>query len=195
MTELADGVVGSRRGLTHQAGLLAKAGPRHPRSQPRDDQRATLVTITDAGLALAARVMPGHVEVARELLFAPSASASSTTRKDPPELDGQYQNAIIMLRDPDSAELQQLYGRLSRLQQEGVRQLMITLARDNDPRVRRATAPPRRAQRLNSVLVRCSRVEYVAQGGNATQQDRLDVVVIEVAVLSDQGLNPIGQLE
>ena len=34
-----------------------------------------------------------------------------------------------MLRDPDSAELQQLYGRLSRLQQEGVRQSMITLAR------------------------------------------------------------------
>ncbi|SFO26820.1 hypothetical protein SAMN05216207_104045 [Pseudonocardia ammonioxydans] len=193
MTELADGVVGSRRGLTHQAGLLAKAGPRHPRSQPRDDQRATLVTITDAGLALAARVMPGHVEVARELLFAPAASASTTrTRRT---IDGQYQHAIIMLRDPDSAELQQLYGRLSRLQQEGVRQPMITLARDNDPRVRRATAPPRRAQRLNSVLVRCSRVEYVAQGGNATQQDRLDVVVIEVAVLSDQGLNPIGQLE
>ncbi|MBP2371400.1 hypothetical protein [Pseudonocardia parietis] len=53
--------------------------------------------------------------------------------EDPPEIDGQYQNAIIMLRDPDSAELQQLYGRLSPLQQEGVRQLMITLARDNDP--------------------------------------------------------------
>ena len=53
--------------------------------------------------------------------------------EDPPEVDGQYQNAIIMLRDPASAELQQLYGRLSPLQQQGVRQLMITLARDNDP--------------------------------------------------------------
>ena len=53
--------------------------------------------------------------------------------EDPPEVDGQYQNAIIMLRDPDGAELPQLYGRLSPLQQLGVRQLMITLARDNDP--------------------------------------------------------------
>lgn len=53
--------------------------------------------------------------------------------EDPPEIDGQYQNAIIMLRDPGSAEVLQLYGRLSRLQQEGVRQLMGTLGRDNDP--------------------------------------------------------------
>lgn len=53
--------------------------------------------------------------------------------EDPPELDGQYQNAIIMLRSPQRAEFQQLYGRLTPLQQEGVRQLMITLVRDNDP--------------------------------------------------------------
>ncbi|WP_308820256.1 hypothetical protein [Pseudonocardia alni] len=52
---------------------------------------------------------------------------------NPPEIDGQYQNAIIMLRNPKSAELQQLYGRLTPLQQEGVRRLMITLAKDNDP--------------------------------------------------------------
>lgn len=53
--------------------------------------------------------------------------------EDPPEIDGQYQNAVIMLRDPGSAELQQLYGRLTALQQQAVRQLMTTLARDNDP--------------------------------------------------------------
>lgn len=53
--------------------------------------------------------------------------------ENPPEIDGQYQNAIIMLRSPKSAQLQQLYGRLTPLQQEGVRRLMITLARDNDP--------------------------------------------------------------
>lgn len=70
MTELADGVVYSRSGLTHQAGLLAKAGL-VTRGPSPDDQRATLVTITDAGSALVARVMPGHVDVARELLFTP----------------------------------------------------------------------------------------------------------------------------
>src|SRR6516225_11256229 len=50
MTELADGVVYSRSGLTYQAGLLEKAGliSRGPSS---GDDRATLVTITDNGLA------------------------------------------------------------------------------------------------------------------------------------------------
>jgi DNA-binding MarR family transcriptional regulator len=70
MTELADGVVYSRSGLTYQAGLLEKAGL-ITRDQSPDDERATLVTITEAGLALVARVLPGHVEVARSLLFDP----------------------------------------------------------------------------------------------------------------------------
>jgi hypothetical protein len=33
-----------------------------------DDERATLVTITDAGRALLGRVMPGHLQVTRLLL-------------------------------------------------------------------------------------------------------------------------------
>ncbi|OZM78963.1 MarR family winged helix-turn-helix transcriptional regulator [Pseudonocardia sp. MH-G8] len=70
MTELADGVVYSRSGLTHQAGLLDKAGL-VTRGPSPDDQRATLVTITDTGLALVAKVLPGHVQVVRELLFTP----------------------------------------------------------------------------------------------------------------------------
>lgn len=67
MTELADGVVYSRSGLTYQAGLLEKAGliTRAPSS---DDERATLVTITDSGRALLGRVMPGHIQVTRLLL-------------------------------------------------------------------------------------------------------------------------------
>jgi DNA-binding MarR family transcriptional regulator len=67
MTELADGVVYSRSGLTYQAGLLEKAGliTRAPGS---DDERATLVTITDSGRALLGQVMPGHVQVTRLLL-------------------------------------------------------------------------------------------------------------------------------
>ena len=67
MTELADGVVYSRSGLTYQAGLLEKAGL-ITRGPSPDDERATLVTITDAGRALLARLMPGHIQVTRLLL-------------------------------------------------------------------------------------------------------------------------------
>jgi DNA-binding MarR family transcriptional regulator len=70
MTELADGVVYSRSGLTYQAGLLEKAGL-ITRSASPDDDRATLVTITEAGLARVAKVLPGHIQVVRRLLFAP----------------------------------------------------------------------------------------------------------------------------
>jgi DNA-binding MarR family transcriptional regulator len=68
MTQLADGVVYSRSGLTYQAGLLEKAGLITREPSP-DDERATLVTITDRGRALVERVLPGHVDVVRGLLF------------------------------------------------------------------------------------------------------------------------------
>ena len=70
MTELADGVVYSRSGLTYQAGLLEKAGL-ITRGPSPDDERATLVTITGEGLALLAQVLPGHVRIVRNLLLAP----------------------------------------------------------------------------------------------------------------------------
>jgi DNA-binding MarR family transcriptional regulator len=70
MTELADGVVYSRSGLTYQAGLLETAGL-ITRAPSPDDDRATLVTITDGGLALLSRVMPGHIQVTRRLLLDP----------------------------------------------------------------------------------------------------------------------------
>jgi DNA-binding MarR family transcriptional regulator len=70
MTELADGVVYSRSGLTYQAGLLEKTGCVERRPSP-DDERSTLLAITDAGFARVKRVMPGHVEVAKRLLFEP----------------------------------------------------------------------------------------------------------------------------
>jgi DNA-binding MarR family transcriptional regulator len=69
MTELADDVVYSRSGLTYQAGLLEKAGL-ITRGPSPDDERATLVTITDNGRALFGRVLPGHIQVTR-LLFDP----------------------------------------------------------------------------------------------------------------------------
>jgi DNA-binding MarR family transcriptional regulator len=70
MTELADGVVYSRSGLTHQAALLERAGL-ITRTPSPDDHRATLVTITDAGRVRLAQVLPGHVEVVSHLLFDP----------------------------------------------------------------------------------------------------------------------------
>lgn len=68
MTDLADGVVYSRSGLTHQAGLLEKAGLITRATSP-DDQRATVVDITDEGRARVAKVLPGHISVVHELLF------------------------------------------------------------------------------------------------------------------------------
>src|SRR6201996_2999687 len=70
MTELADGVVYSRSGLPSQAGLLEEAGL-IARGPSPDDDRATLVPITGAGLDLVGRVLPGHVQEVRRLLFDP----------------------------------------------------------------------------------------------------------------------------
>src|SRR6266487_6392345 len=70
MTELADGVVYSRSGLTYQAALLEKAGL-VVRAPSPDDERSTTVTITDAGRERLAEVLPGHIEVVGGLLFEP----------------------------------------------------------------------------------------------------------------------------
>ncbi|WP_086560872.1 MarR family winged helix-turn-helix transcriptional regulator [Streptomyces africanus] len=70
MTDLADGVVYSRSGLTYQVGLLQKEGL-VVRAPSPDDERSITVTVTDAGRALLARVLPGHVEVVNRLLFEP----------------------------------------------------------------------------------------------------------------------------
>jgi DNA-binding MarR family transcriptional regulator len=68
MTDLADGVVYSRSGLTYQAGLLEKRGLVTRATSP-DDERGVTVTITDAGRTLLGKVMPGHAEVIDHLLF------------------------------------------------------------------------------------------------------------------------------
>jgi DNA-binding MarR family transcriptional regulator len=69
MTDLADGVVYSRSGLTYQAGLLDKRGL-ITRSPSPDDERSVMVAVTGAGRDLVARVLPGHVDSVRRLLFA-----------------------------------------------------------------------------------------------------------------------------
>ena len=78
MTDLADGVVYSRSGLTYQAGLLEKAGL-VTRAPSTDDERGVTVTITDAGRALLAKVLPGHTDVISRQLFQPLPRADAKT--------------------------------------------------------------------------------------------------------------------
>lgn len=70
MTDLADGLVYSRSGLTYQAGLLEKAGL-ITRTPCPDDERVVHAAITDAGRARIDRVLPGHLEVVRRLFLTP----------------------------------------------------------------------------------------------------------------------------
>lgn len=68
MTALADKLVHSRSGLTHQIRLLEKTG-HITRDQNPADKRSTMVRITDAGRSTVATVMPGHIAIAREMLL------------------------------------------------------------------------------------------------------------------------------
>ena len=68
MTDLADGIVLSRSGLTYQVGRLEGAGC-VARSASPDDERSTIVELTPAGRQLFLELLPGHVEIARTLLF------------------------------------------------------------------------------------------------------------------------------
>jgi DNA-binding MarR family transcriptional regulator len=70
MTDLADGVVYSRSGLTYQAQVLEQRGL-VTRTPSVDDERSTTVTITDDGRGILAAVFPGHIAVLDELLLAP----------------------------------------------------------------------------------------------------------------------------
>ncbi|KQV74563.1 MarR family transcriptional regulator [Aeromicrobium sp. Root344] len=81
MTDLADGVVYSRSGLTYQAGLLEKAGL-VTRSPSADDDRGVTVTITDAGRTRLETVLPGHTEVISHQLFEPLTSADASALAD-----------------------------------------------------------------------------------------------------------------
>lgn len=75
MTDLADGLVYSRSGLTYQAAQLEKAGL-ITRAPAEDDERSTVVALTPSGRERLGRVMPGHIEVVQRLLV------SSLSRKD-----------------------------------------------------------------------------------------------------------------
>ncbi|NQX27464.1 winged helix-turn-helix transcriptional regulator [Microbacteriaceae bacterium VKM Ac-2854] len=69
MTDLADGVVYSRSGITYQAQLLEQRGL-ITRSPSPDDERSTVAAITAAGRDVLATVFPGHIATVHTLLFA-----------------------------------------------------------------------------------------------------------------------------
>ena len=78
MTELADGVVYSRSGLTYQAQTLEQRGL-VTRAPSVDDERGTTVTITAEGRETLAKVFPGHIAVLKDLLFEPLGRADIDT--------------------------------------------------------------------------------------------------------------------
>jgi DNA-binding MarR family transcriptional regulator len=68
MTDLADGVVYSRSGLTYQAQMLEQRGL-VTRAPSPDDERSITVAITDDGRAVLADVFPGHIALLHESFF------------------------------------------------------------------------------------------------------------------------------
>jgi DNA-binding MarR family transcriptional regulator len=81
MTDLADGVVYSRSGLTYQAQSLEQRGL-ITRAPSLDDERSTTVAITEQGRDVLTKVFPGHIAVLNELLFESIASADVETLAD-----------------------------------------------------------------------------------------------------------------
>lgn len=81
MTDLADGVVYSRSGLTYQAQTLEKRGL-VSRTPSADDERSITVTITEEGRAVLAGVFPGHISILDDLLFAPLSRSDIETLAD-----------------------------------------------------------------------------------------------------------------
>jgi DNA-binding MarR family transcriptional regulator len=68
MGDLARRLVITKSGLSYQAGQLEGRGLIARRGS-EDDERAILVSVTDAGRELLAHVMPAHVALVRELFI------------------------------------------------------------------------------------------------------------------------------
>jgi len=81
MTDLADGVVYSRSGLTYQAQTLEQRGL-VTRAPSVDDERGTTVTITAQGRDILAAVFPGHVALLQKMLLEPLAVEDVTSLDD-----------------------------------------------------------------------------------------------------------------
>ena len=70
MTALADGVVHSRSGLTYQADRLEGDGL-IMRIPSATDERSVVVSLTHAGRTILEKVLPGHIDLVADKLFAP----------------------------------------------------------------------------------------------------------------------------
>ncbi|GAA3828027.1 MarR family transcriptional regulator [Streptomyces coacervatus] len=81
MTDLADGVVYSRSGLTYQADRLEQGGL-IARSPSPDDERSVTVTMTEAGREALERVLPGHIDLVAKELFGPLKEPDVTAMAD-----------------------------------------------------------------------------------------------------------------
>ncbi|WP_374772516.1 MarR family transcriptional regulator [Streptomyces sp. NBC_01310] len=67
MTELANGLINSKSGLTYQITQMEKAGLVRRHSCP-SDVRGVFAALTDAGAAKLEEAAPGHVATVREVL-------------------------------------------------------------------------------------------------------------------------------
>ena len=81
MTDLADGVVYSRSGMTYQAQVLEKRGL-VTRTPSTDDERSIDVSLTDDGRAVLAKVFPGHIAILNDMLLAPLSRADIESLAD-----------------------------------------------------------------------------------------------------------------
>lgn len=77
MSELADGIVVSRSGLTYQVTQLEKAGLVR-REKCAGDDRGVLAVLTAAGRATVDRAAPGHVRLVRRTLISALSPAQLT---------------------------------------------------------------------------------------------------------------------
>lgn len=114
MTDLADGVVYSRSGLTYQAQLLEQRGL-VTRAPSPDDERSTMVSLTDAGRDVLADVFPGHIDTVYGLLFTP-------------------------ISDDDAMELARILGRVSEHLRQNPPRSAARAPRKNGP-VSRGASP------------------------------------------------------
>ncbi len=81
MTDLADGIVFSRSGLTYQAQALEKRGL-VTRTPSADDERSIDVALTDEGHTTLRAALQGHVALVRDLFYAPLTPDETATLGD-----------------------------------------------------------------------------------------------------------------
>ena len=81
MSDLAEGIVVSRSGLTYQVTQLEKAGLVRREKCPSDD-RGVLAVLTSEGRSALARAAPGHLRVVRENLIDVLSPAQLATLAD-----------------------------------------------------------------------------------------------------------------